>query len=219
MKRSFSKLEDFGAHLRGILGVEDPGEVRFSTAHGFKGQEADAVVLTDVTRRNYPLIHPTWTLFQVFGDTVETLTEAERRLFYVGVSRPHVHLDVITTVRDPSEFWRDVRQLNPVRPSEWDELSDVRLAGGAGMIEIRADLSTVENFSLSVELLKRSGFKFHSAKPKYWWRRVPVRAWDTRSVKNERWAQQPGVRIEIWCDGQMRERHTVPGRRSRWAPS
>ena len=68
----------YGAYLRQILDVEEPEELRFSSTHGFKGQEADAVILLDVTQRNYPLIHPTWTLFQVFGDTVQTLTEAER---------------------------------------------------------------------------------------------------------------------------------------------
>ena len=155
-----------------------PAEVRFSSTHGFKGQEADAVILLDVTQRNYPLIHPTWTLFQVFGDTLQTLTEAERRLFYVGVSRPHLHLDVVTSNRDPSDFWTEARESNPVVQGEWDSLPEVRLPGGDRHVEVRVYNSSVEDFDTSKELLKRDRFRFRGGTAKYWWRLVPDHEWD-----------------------------------------
>ena len=216
--RSFSEFAGYGAYLRQLLEVDEPKEVRFSSTHGFKGQEADAVILLDVTQRNYPLIHPTWTLFQVFGDTVQTLTEAERRLFYVGVSRPHAHLDVVTSNRDPSEFWTEVRGLMPVAQGDWDLLPEVRLQGGEGSVEIRVYNSSVEDFNTSKALLKQERFRFRGGTAKYWWRLDPEDEWDSEALLTAPWAQHPGVRIEAWRDGRRDFEHRVTGGRQAWAP-
>lgn len=216
--RTFSEFAAYGAYLRNILDIEEPEELRFSSTHGFKGQEADAVILVDVTQRNYPLIHPTWTLFQVFGDTIRTLTEAERRLFYVGVSRPHVHLDVVTTNRDPSEFWTEARGSNAVVQGDWGSLPEVRLPGGDGQVEIRVYNSSVEDFDKSKELLKQDRFRFRGGTAKYWWRLVPADAWDGEALLRAPWAQHPGVRIEAWRGGRRHFEHRVPGGRQAWSP-
>jgi DNA helicase-4 len=216
--RSFTEFSQYGDHLRNILDIDEPAEVRFSSTHGFKGQEADAVILLDVTQRNYPLIHPTWTLFQVFGDTLQTLTEAERRLFYVGVSRPHLHLDVVTSNRDPSDFWTEARESNPVVQGEWDSLPEVRLPGGDRHVEVRVYNSSVEDFDASKELLKRDRFRFRGGTAKYWWRLIPDHEWDRDSLLEAQWAQHPGVRVEAWRDGRRDFEHRVAGGRQSWAP-
>lgn len=216
--RTFSEFAAYGAYLRQILDVEEPEELRFSSTHGFKGQEADAVILVDVTQRNYPLIHPTWTLFQVFGDTIQTLSQAERRLFYVGVSRPHVHLDVVTTNRDPSEFWTEARGSNAVIQGAWESLPEVRLPGGDGHVEIRVYNSSVEDFDKSKELLMQGRFRFRGGTAKYWWRLVPADTWDDAALLRAPWAQHPGVRIEAWSDGRRDFEHRVPGGRQAWSP-
>ena len=215
--RSFSEFAGYGGYLRTILDIDEPDELRFSSTHGFKGQEADAVILVGVTRRNYPLIHPTWTLFQVFGDTIQTLTEAERRLFYVGVSRPHLHLDVLTSSRDPSEFWTEARDLNGVVRCDWDSLPEVRLPGGDGNVEVRVYNFSVEDFELSKALLKRDRFRFRGVAPKYWWRLVPTHEWDSEAILRAPWAKHPGVRIEAWRDGRLDLEHRVAGGRQQWA--
>ncbi len=217
-EKSFAEFGSYGAYLRELLEIEDPEGLRFSSTHGFKGQEADAVILLDVTQRNYPLIHPTWTLFQVFGDTVQTLTEAERRLFYVGVSRPHVHLDVVTTTRDPSEFWVAARKSTRVGQAEWDSLPEVRLGGSDGHVEIRVYNSTVEDFDQSKDLLKADLFRFRGGAARYWWRLMPDTDFDDTALLRARWAQQPGVRIEVWREGRRDFLHRVPGGRQGWAP-
>lgn len=191
---------------------------RFSSTHGFKGQEADAVVLLDVTQRNYPLIHPTWTLFQVFGDAVQTLTEAERWLFYVGVSRPHLHLDVITTNRDPFEFWVAACGSARVIQAEWDSLPEVLLGGRDGRLEIRVYNSSVEDFEQGRDLLKADRFRFRGGAAKYWWRLVTETDWDNEALLRARWAQHAGIRVEAWRDGRLDFHHRVPGGRQTWAP-
>ena len=47
--RSFTEFAQYGGHLRNILDIDEPAEVRFSSTHGSKGQEADAVIMLDVT--------------------------------------------------------------------------------------------------------------------------------------------------------------------------
>lgn len=217
-EQSFADFGSYGAYLRQILDVEDPEELRFNSTHGFKGQEADAVILLDVTQRNYPLIHPTWTLFQVFGDTVQTLTEAERRLFYVGVSRAHVHLDVVTANRDPSEFWGAARGSTRVIQGEWDSLSEVRLGSSDGRVEVRVYNSSVDDFDKSRDLLKRDRFRYRGGAATYWWRLIPEGEIDNNVLLEAPWAQQPGVRIEVWRDARLDFHHRVPGGRQAWAP-
>ncbi len=65
---------------------KDPKKrVIFSTTHSYKGGEADQVVLVDP--EDYPLLHEERMFSQIFGDTDESITEDERRLFYVGITR------------------------------------------------------------------------------------------------------------------------------------
>lgn len=78
-------------------------------------------------------------------------------------------------------------------------------------------LRAVVDFDLSVELLKRSSFRFRGGAAKYWWRLVPVHEWNQAALHSEPWAQQAGVRVEIWCDGRVEARHAVPGGRQAWA--
>jgi hypothetical protein len=157
-------------------------------------------------------------LFQVFGDTIQTLTEAERRLFYVGVSRPRLHLDIITTNRDPSELWTDARASNAVAQGHWDSLPEVRLPGRDGYAEIRVFNSSVDDFNKSKDLLKHDRFRFRGGTAKYWWRLIPATEWNKEMLLGAEWAHQPGVRVEVWRDGRLDLRHAVPGGRQSWAP-
>lgn len=211
---SFGEFGDYGAHLCGLLKVEDPAEVRFSSTHGFKGQEADAVILLDVTGRNYPLIHPTWVLFQVFGDRVRSLDEAERRLFYVGVSRPRTHLDVVTSERDPSPFWRETRNRWPVAPLDWELLPDVSIGPAVKMVEVRVINSDVSDFDESRMQLGRAGFDYSGGAKKRWGRLVSAGDFDVTRLLSAEWARHPGTRIEAWQGGERIFIHFVPGGRA-----
>jgi DNA helicase IV len=50
-ERFLAEFGNYGAYLRDLLQVEEPDELRFSSTHGFKGQESNAVILLDVTQR------------------------------------------------------------------------------------------------------------------------------------------------------------------------
>lgn len=211
-ERRFGDIGELGAFIREILKVTEPELLRFSSVHGFKGQEADAVILLNVDGRNYPLIHPTWVLFQVFGDTPLSLTEAERRLFYVAVSRPRFHLDVITSRRDECAFWpspraRSARLETGAKEFEWDRLPDAGPAVAHDAVEIRVFISGAPRFDYLVGYLKNKKFRFHKGMESYWLRIFSASEYTDDLVSRSNLTREPGVRIQAWRAGRLLVSH------------
>ena len=61
--------------------------IELNTIHSYKGLEADIVILTEVTKKYFPLIHPDSVLYNILGKTLEDSIEEEKRLFYVAITR------------------------------------------------------------------------------------------------------------------------------------
>ena len=80
------KLEKWQEKLRSFLPEKDRGLLEVSTTHGYKGKEADVVILLDPEA--YPFVHPDSIFNTIFGDTFHSIQDDEKRLFYVGVTRP-----------------------------------------------------------------------------------------------------------------------------------
>ncbi|AZZ82280.1 hypothetical protein C5O27_15370 [Gordonia alkanivorans] len=212
---TFYTIGDLGGFIRERLNVTEPSSLIFSSTHGFKGQESDAVILLDVDGRNYPLIHPTWVLFQVFGDDIETLTAAERRLFYVAVSRPRRYLDVITTRRDRSPFWPDadhqrVQLAGVVTRAPWSCLPDAAAPLKPDYVEIRAYISGAENFEDLRRHLQKTDFRFHQSYTRYWVRFLHKSDFSSDLLHRSRLGKYPGVRLEAWHQGQLLATHSQP---------
>jgi DNA helicase IV len=92
------KLAKWERKLRGFLPEENGKLLSVSTTHGYKGKEADAVVL--LGPENYPSIHPDAIFNTIFGDTFESNVADEKRLFYVGVTRAKSSLFLIRDLWD-----------------------------------------------------------------------------------------------------------------------
>lgn len=80
-------LKGFQTHLFKHLKVQGNDRVSISTTHDYKGLESDAIIIIDANNDRYPLIHPTWEFFRLFGDTLNEICEEERRLLYVALTR------------------------------------------------------------------------------------------------------------------------------------
>ena len=80
------KLERWQEKLRSFLPEKDRELLDASTTHGYKGKEADVVILLDPEA--YPSVHPDAIFSTIFGDTFQSIQDDEKRLFYVGVTRP-----------------------------------------------------------------------------------------------------------------------------------
>ena len=70
--------------------------VQTSSTHGFKGKEADVVIIWDGDVGSYPLIHPDWVFDHIFGTSLEDVISEEQRLAYVAVTRAREHLFIIS---------------------------------------------------------------------------------------------------------------------------
>ena len=80
-------LDSFLELVRSYLPEESRKLVTISTAHKYKGLQKDVVIILDAIPRCYPLIHPDLMFTRVFGDSIESVVNEERRLFYVALTR------------------------------------------------------------------------------------------------------------------------------------
>lgn len=128
------RLDGFLIYLRGNFTEVEGKRLDVTTAHKYKGREADCVIVADADDRAFPLIHPTAELFAIFGDTVDSLVAAERRLFYVATTRAESNLIYFVTTDSASRFLEGIR---PAGPSlRWSQLPSA-VEGTGEYVEVR----------------------------------------------------------------------------------
>ena len=101
---SFSDRLSRSIELAGDTNLVERLQIDANTVHAAKGEGADIVILLDVTKAQFPKVHPHAPLFYKFGETATTNLEDERRLFYVAVTRAKSHLLLLTSKNDRSPF-------------------------------------------------------------------------------------------------------------------
>jgi DNA helicase-4 len=107
----YSSLAAFHTKLKGTLQPSErktfgsfDSRVHCGTVHGYKGMEADVVIILGVNKRNFPKIHPDNELYSIFGVTPSDVLAEEERLFYVAISRAKRDLFLLTETDRESEF-------------------------------------------------------------------------------------------------------------------
>lgn len=186
-------LDRFLEHVRSFLPEEDRRRVTASTVHKYKGLEQSAVIVLDAVARRYPLVHPTWHFFRVFGEDLEAIERAERRLFYVALTRAVQALAIVTETADESPFLDDIRRHTQPTALDWEVLAPMPSADGQ-RVEIR-----VYNAYDVRENLKQAGFRFEGS-DRSWRRAVPAEGFSRASLATQPWNTQQ-VRVEIHGDG------------------
>ncbi len=151
--------------------VEKRDCVRISTAHKFKGLEADTVVILDAVERSFPLIHPDWVFTRVLGDDPQKLLADERRLFYVACTRAKRRLILITDGKRLSPF------LQVVQPkctqTGWEDFPFVPVADDRWIIEVGSQPGLGASPTVTVkDLLKADGFRFNGDRESRKWERT-----------------------------------------------
>ncbi len=145
--------------LRSHLPNEAKQQIVCSTAHGYKGQEADTVIL--LSPEKYPLVHPDCIFSTIFGDNLQKLEDDERRLFYVAITRAKSNLIYLNEKDNkPCSF---VPAINKLKALNLHQVQPILLAGDKALIEVKnlasiTDTSTVGTIPLKDEI--KADFKW-----------------------------------------------------------
>jgi len=79
-------------------------KVEVTTVHGYKGLQADMIIIAGANDDLFPLIHPDNVLYGILGKTLADTIEEERRLFYVALTRAKSSLFILTEQGRESVF-------------------------------------------------------------------------------------------------------------------
>lgn len=194
-------LDQFLRHVRSRLPESLRDYVIISTAHSFKGREAPVVILLDALARRFPLIHPNWVFSEIFGDNPSSITDEERRLFYVALTRAMDELVIVTRGGDESPFMSGFARADLTSRIVWEDLPDAVPSGGSVIIMVGNKLGRGATPTHEIkDLLKAYGYAWRSVGWPSWWKSVPADRYSLDTVKSEQWATNADG-IEVRVDG------------------
>ncbi len=210
-------LKAFLEQVRDCLPEAERDWVSAMTAHKSKGTEAETVIVLDAEESSYPFIHPSWTLFRLFGDNQATLTDAERRLFYVALTRAKRRLYIITNRPRVSPFLAELEKSENLERREWtnyhSEVAAVPNPALDGTFGVRVtDLPGkpgAGTYSIR-EQLKGDGYRW-DAPSKTWYKRYQDQQLSVTELRLTDWGRAAdGVEVVIVTgSGIIKARHTV----------
>ena len=196
---SATGLEIFVQRVRSFLPEGDRTYVDIMTAHRSKGTEKATVIVLDAVARSYPLIHPSWVFFQVFGDTLEALIDAERRLFYVALTRAKDDLVIISDDSDPSPFLKALATSNRIERMDL-ALYPTTILAIANTVSLRVRNASTRRGGGTYairDLLKKEGFKWDNAN-QTWHRRYETSQYTRDILAKAEWVgKADGVEIDV----------------------
>ncbi|MCT5252111.1 UvrD-helicase domain-containing protein [Pseudomonas aeruginosa] len=193
-------LDVFLHWLRAQFPPSEHKRITASTVHQYKGREKTTVIVLDALLGKYPLIHADSQFFRLFGDTLDSLTEAERRLFYVAITRPQQELYLLTRSRDESPFMNEL--FERVSPIEWSTCPP--LAGRIQRIVVKvldARRSGPSNTHQLKDHLKHAGYRWRPQE-RCWWRSFTAEAFTIDVwLEQSGWSRQAdGIQVQFHDD-------------------
>lgn len=176
--------------------------ISISTAHKYKGLEKPMVIVLDLVVRSYPLIHPDWAFSRILGDSPQKITEEERRLLYVALTRAADTLVIFTEGRSKSPFLEELERKMPLATLDWADYPPLRglttrLVVKVGNQERRGGAPT---FAIK-DFLKASGYQWQSNGWPGWAKSFPAEGFRTEILKSEVWSEPAdGIDVRIFDD-------------------
>ena len=193
------EIKKFLENIREQLPSIPKGKVSISTVHNYKGRENSAVILLDVHDRSYPLIHPDWIFSNFFGNSIKTIIEEERRLFYVALTRAREKLVILTNNKRESPFIDEIRQLWDFQVINWDNYPPS--VGGSQMLKVsvrnREGRGAAPTFKIK-EFLREEGYQYHNNSGVYWSKIYHKNTFKIDQLKKELWAEKAdGINVQV----------------------
>lgn len=180
--------------------------ITISTAHKYKGLENSTVIVMDLMKRSYPLIHPDWVFTRIFGDNLQKITEEERRLLYVALTRSEKDLFLITDRKEPSPFLEKIESDSNVRNIVWNEFPPFVAEGQVRQIILKVSTNgysqTGGTYPIK-DLLQSEGYRWQQTT--YSWVKVFLReGFSIETIRNEVWFNSAkDVKLEIYDDSEQ----------------
>lgn len=206
------KLERYLMFIRSFFPEAHRKKITISTAHKYKGLEKPTVILLELTKNNYPLVHPDWIFNRIFGDSLTQIIDQERRLLYVALTRAENNLYIITDTKKPSPFLEDIKSSSFIRPIEWRHYPAGNLDRQVTrlMIHIQNNGYVATGGTYPIRgLLKACGYKWQQT-TQVWAKSVTLDSDFTNRLKSESWVKQASnIIIKIIDEGDTELRRWV----------
>lgn len=193
--KNSNSLDVFLNWLRQQFPVDERNRITISTVHKYKGSEKNCVIVLDALTGRYPLIHKDSFFFRIFGITLNSIIDDERRLFYVAISRPQQELYLLTDSREESPFIKDIReQLTSV---DWGDY--LPFPGQVKNIYVKI-FSTGDGVMPLNSYLQQSGYQWMSSE-RCWLRRFLSDGFTFSSwLEGTYWACLASITIRFYDD-------------------
>jgi len=189
------KIGEFLKEIRKFFPDELKKRITVSTAHKYKGLEKAVVIIPDALDNSYPLIHPDWIFSRILGDSIEKLTEEERRLFYVTLTRATEKMVIITEESRKSPFLETLSLTNIV----WDDYPPPIFQGETTLfVKISNHSNSFPAPTVQIkDLLNAGGYRWDSV-GKVWNKSFSSDTFDIEKLQSEIWGQSAhGVQVHI----------------------
>lgn len=182
-------LDRYLQFIRSFFPEEQRKRISISTSHRYKGLEKPTVIIMDLVKRSYPLVHPDWVFHRFFGTTLETIIEEERRLLYVALTRAEKDLFIITDTKESSPFFDNIRNSTFMNAIQWNTYPPFVTEGQVRRVSVH-----IKNFKYDEnsgtfpikDLLNASGYRWRSIS-KTWEKTFPMEGFDINILMNEIW--------------------------------
>ena len=173
--------------------------ITISTAHKYKGLQKPWVIVLDAVDRSYPLIHPDWIFSRILGDSLETISREERRLFYVALTRASDSLVIFTEQRSKSPFLEDLERKQVVSRISWDKFPPKRGDSTRLVVKIgnQDGRGVAPTFAIK-DYLKAAGYQWQNRGWPAWAKSFPAEGFAVNALESEIWASEAdGVEVRI----------------------
>ena len=167
------------------------------------------VIVLDAVARSYPLIHPDWVFSRILGESLERITEEERRLLYVALTRAIETLVVITDGRDKSPFLEELEHRRPLSAIEWAEFPPVRSSTTCFVVKVGNQERRGVAPTLAIkDLLQAAGYQWGATGWRGWEKSFPAEGFSLEILKSEVWAAAAdGLEIRVFDDTETLATH------------
>lgn len=200
---SHIKIDNYKEKIHSQFPKDQHHRIKVSTAHGFKGLQADVVIVIDAVEGFYPLIHQDWFFLRILGERLVQITDEARRLFYVALTRAKDTLVIFTNNTKKSPFlaqaekqmkleairWVDFPYVGPKTNRLWVMVGNQPYRGSGPTISIK-------------QLLGQEGYAYQKQNNwPCWVKSFPNEGFSSDLLKSSTWSpNSDGVEVRIIDD-------------------